>query len=192
MGFSSISIGASSVAYRSSLPANSVSTTTVRAASNTATKQDSAASLSGQPGKTDAATIGFGDGTVSTASAALHTVKETVQAARTVVESLAEVRARINEASSQEASKASNATAGQNKSEAVTVQFGQGQANAVRRVQGFITALNQTAATVQARLNGETPPTRANATETQATFLVNGQSISATLAPNAPHINLLA
>ena len=194
MGLYSSSIDVSRVAYASSVQVAPVSTT-FSAANRSAVSTTAAlpsTPLFDQGPKTDSVTIGFGDGSVSTASAVLHTVKDTVQAARSVVESLAEVRARINQTSENAAAESKQTTPTVDTRGVQLVQRGQSQAAAAKGAQRFINALSETATAVQARLSGQTPPAPREVTAPQATFDVNGQTLTATLAPNAPRLDLLA
>jgi hypothetical protein len=197
MGVSGVSIGATNVAYRSSLPSIPASSSN-RVKSETLQTTNSSPSLFGQPPKTDSAVIGFGNGTVSTATAVLHTVHKTVEAARSVVESLAEVRARISEVSPKAEAKSSNAIAPQDKltigstqsipiPESTAKRDESAKANASPRA----ASLGQTATTVPGAAVGKTSSTPDNNTP-QDRLPVGAQTVSDSLAPSASHINLLA
>ncbi|MBI5095764.1 MAG: hypothetical protein HZB26_25445 [Candidatus Hydrogenedentes bacterium] len=196
MGLSVDSIGAASAAYpRQPVAAVPLADSNSASVDLQLSPTGNSPALLGQRDQADFAEVGFGQGTISSVGAALRALDRTVEASRTMFDSLEEVRKRFREEAKNTSPGASESqSANQATLAATPIQLGRHQANAARQVRNFINALDQTAGVAQARVSGETPPATQGGENqpAQATFRVNGQTFSATLAPNAPRLDLLA
>jgi len=120
---------------------------------------------------------GFGEGTVSPPTVVARTLNGGLESAGRVVPSAQEVLDELRVSRSAE-----RETQAREVEERRAERPDRAVASPVDQARGFINALNQTAATAQARLAGEAPPE----TEARASIRINGQALEFLRAQEDP------